>query len=503
MARIISTKSSPLLSLVIRTHFQNKTYTDKIIRENDVVTNLRYVEKGEIKMISGRISKINYSMKTLSRYYKNVLKIRSYFRYDVLPTTIEIDNSTENHSSVVTIPVMEIIEDSAVLNVVRMETFFTYGINLTIALSDTTTNVITLEEGQVVTGLTYLSKGGERTIDTKVVAITYDKDLNPLQLKTVADGVVRDFDMLQIKAIESITTPATPDTPLSSLIESTTGPVVYAGTGTFADSLEIKKDIEISGAKAGIPANTAKRDITSFEGETVLSGTVSCSADTTVTLDGVVLTEKALLSLGSAKEVTLKNCIITNLNPTAAKSFVVSTGTTPTKLNVSGCYFGTNKSVGGAFRNTLELNCKLKDGSVIANNYFEDGCSGNNDICIYDVDEGAYITVENNVWERSANGIRVGTKGDAICTIDIKNNTYYATDENNPEYAGLVLIQPYSSATTSMKNVTVNILNTTHKDNEQVYYLYSGGKDMKFTPETLPTVTLDGEVQDLTKYLSE
>lgn len=502
MARIISTKTSPLLSLVIRTHLQNNSYSDKIIRENDAVTDLRYVKDGEIKTISGRVSKINYSMKTLSRYYKNVLKIRSYFKYDVLPTTIEIDNSTENHSSVVTLPVMEIIEDSAVLNVVRMETFFTYGVNLTIALSDTTTNVITLEEGQMVTGLTYLSKSGERTIDAKVVAITYDSELNPLQLKTVSDGVVRDFDMLQIKAIESISDPVTSDSSLSSLIESGS-PVVYIGADTFTESVSVTKDTKLVGAKAGIPANTAKRDITTFEGETVLSGTVSCSADTTVTLDGVVLTEKALLSLGSAKEVTLKNCIITNLNPTAAKSFVVSTGTTPTKLNVSGCYFGTNKSVGGAFRNTLELNCKLTDGSVIVNNYFEDGCSGNNDICIYDVDEGAHITVENNVWERSANGIRVGTKGDAICTIDIKNNTYHATDENNPEYAGLVLIQPYGSVTTSMKNVTVNILNTTHKDNEQVYYLYSGGKDMKFTPETLPTVTLDGEVQDLTKYLSE
>lgn len=503
MARIVNTISTPILTLVIRTMFKDGTFTDELISEGDIVSDLRYVHNGEIKKISGRVSNITYKNAQVKRTYNTFKKLKSYFRFDVTPVSIEIDSSTELHSNVTVIPTRDILEREGVTEVKKLNVFFKYGFASKIYFSDNTSNVVTIHEGDIVSDLVYLSKL-ETKVNAKIVAIKYDKVLKPLKLETIISNKIKEIDVCAIKEIGT-TTPIIESGTVSindAITDSSSGSI-YVGTGTFKDPISVSKDVSLNGDKAGISAFSAVRDTKTLKDETIIEGALKIITSNDVNVDGVALTKDALVSTGPANNVAMNNCILTALNPDANKSFVVKTGNTPTLMNVEGCYFGNNKSVDGkSFRNTLELNCKLKDGTVFSNNYFAKECSGNNDICIYDVDEGANILIENNTWEYSGNGIRIGTKGNARCTITINNNTYNSTDEANPEYAGLVLIQPYGSATTSMKNVTVYINNTHHKDDKQIFYLYSGGNDMKFTEDTLPTVYVDGVLQDLSKYIN-
>lgn len=182
----------------------------------------------------------------------------------------------------------------------------------------------------------------------------------------------------------------------------------------------------------------------------------------------------------------------------AAKSYLVkSTQPNPLKLIVENCYLGTNtaNSVGNIY-NGLELNCILKDGSSISNNYFAAAACTHNAINIYAVEDGATIHIDNNHFEYSGNAIRIGIKGEPTCTIACNGNSYDATDSTD-EYAGLLLVQPYGKQTTSFANCTIKIDDTVHSDSKQLYYLYAGADDMQFTNFNKPTIIIDGitEVQ--------
>lgn len=506
MSRIVKSTSTPKLTLTIQTVFEDKSTTEKVLKVDDMVENLRYVDNGTIKFVSGRLSKIHYEIIKQSRNYKILSKFKSYFDTDVRPTMIEIDKSTTNHADVVEVPVRDILEDSGVLNVSRMKTFLSYGFSTVVELSDNTSTSFTLNEGQIANGITYLYAGNEAVVNAKVVAITYDSKLVPVNLETIVNNKICEIPVMAIKSIQGVTNKITSgeSTALNNALTDVSIPNVFVESGTFEEPITVARDLVLSGAKAGVSATSTKRSKTDFSNETVISGKVSVSGTSEIKMDGIVLTDNALLSLGTASEASIKNCIVTALEPDAAKSFVVLTGTEPTKLNINGCYFGDNPTTSvGRFRNTLELNCLLKDGTVIANNYFTEGCATNNDICIYNVEDGATITIYNNVWAKSGNGIRIGPCGNKTCTINIRNNTWYDTDESDDGmWAGLVIVQPYGSVTTSMKNVTINIYdNNNLSTSDQVFYLYANRSDMRFTEDTVPTITVNGIVQDLSAFI--
>ena len=503
MARIVNSINKPCLSLVVTTVLTNGDKLEKVLKIDDMVDGLRYVENGQIKTVTGRVSNISYTKSAISRNYLSMRNLKSYFSTDVKPKFIEIDCSTEFHSNIVKIPVMELIEDLGVSGVEKMTCRLEYGISVTVSLSDGTTDTLVINEGQVVNDLVYISKSGEKVVDAKIVAFTTDKDLNPVKVHTITNSRILTLDVLQLKDIGTVDSVVVPGSSIQFALDNATADSVYFSAGKFEEPMTINKTINISGAKAGV--GLAYRNKETLEGETIIDGKIDVAAGTSVSLDGVALTGNALVSLVDAGTVSMKNCIITNLTADDGGKcvFVASSATEPTKLTINGCYFGNNSTADEkGFKNTLELGCKLADGSYFSNNYFADKCSRNNDICIYDVEDGAVITVAHNTWEKSANGIRVGTKFDANCIINIKSNTYYATDDTE-EWAGLLLVQPYGAATTNMSGVTINISNTTKPEKpEQLFYLYSAGSDMPFTKETLPTIMVDGVEQDLTKYIT-
>ncbi len=53
MARVVSVASKQIISCSIITRFADGTDTRRVIRVGDTVENLRYVENGEVKTVTG------------------------------------------------------------------------------------------------------------------------------------------------------------------------------------------------------------------------------------------------------------------------------------------------------------------------------------------------------------------------------------------------------------------------------------------------------------------
>ena len=505
MARIVNNTVTPVLTLFVKVIHENGAETVKTFKLDDTVDKFRYVHDKKIKSISGRVAEIVPKVGTVKRFYTNAAKLMSYFKWDVTPDTIVIDASEKWFSDLNPIPVREILEDEGVTEVERIETWLGYGFTDEILLSDNTTNTVSLEEGQFVQNLEYLSKGTEATVSGRLVAITYNKKLIPESLKFIVDGKLKSINVVAIKSVGETVTPVDTLESLNDAITAATD-TVYLGVGTYVDNLTISKSIKIMGVKAGLSAVKTSRDKKKFTNETVLTGKINITDAIDVVLDGLVLTKDAFVDFGNAKSLEIKNCMITGLVPNVAKSLneIAAINTTvkgETLVKISHCYFGESDSKSEIFNN-ISLACKLADGSSIDNNYFVEESSMQNSVNILGAAEDAIITIRNNVWEMSKNAIRIGTSGDPKYVLMVEKNTYIATDDKNPDCAGLLVVQPNGFETTGWKNTTIHINKTSRKDKFQLFYLYSDGdKMLPFTDKNLPTIFVDGRIQDLSKYV--
>ena len=409
--------------------------------------------------------------------------------------TVDIDSSEKYNSNVITVPAREIIEKENVKDVSRVKYSLKYSANFEIELTDGTTNKFTLNEGDDIIGLEYLSDGKEKTIDARLVAMKYNSSLIPTDLVLIVDGKIKVIEVLRVKNVSGTIVPIVDGDNIADAVKNVTDGMLSVDKGTFADALTLDKDIVIRGAKAEISA--MNKSARKPEYETVLTGAVKITNGANVTFDGITFSKNALIDATGAANITIKNCIISDIIPNESKSYLIKTGVSDVgKVEITDCFIGKNQIVDGKkIYNLFELQGTLKTGSIFSNIYFEEGCSNHNDINIYQVEEDAHIVIENNIWEFS-NGIRVGIKGEPKCTIDVNNNRYMKTEED-PNYAGIMLIQPYGTATTSMANLVVNFNDTVYDEavegeKYQIYYLYAGSKDMQFTESNVPTVYIDG-----------
>lgn len=499
MARIVETHMKPILTLVVQTVFKDDTISTVEYKDGDIVTNLRYVKDGDIQKVTGRVAKMNYKVIPTIRNYTEITKIKSNFASDVLVESIDLDASAVYNSNVIGIPAKEIVENENVLNVKRVKYFLKYGASFEVELSDDTTNKFELNEGQDIVGLTYLERGKLKTSNARLVAMKYDSNLIPTTLILIVDGRVKQIPSIVVKGIESTVSPIPAGSSINDAIKASSNGVVSVASGLYSENIVAEKDLTIYGAKAGIPAtNLLAR---SGDDETIITGEIKVAAGSSITLDGVTLSNKALTQLKGVAGVTIKNCRVENLDVSANKTYGILTSVDDINtVVIKGCYFGNNPSEDDSktMYNLIELCGTLKDGSEISNNYFAEKSSSHNDINIYKVSDDSHIIIKNNVWENSSNGIRIGIKGEPKCTIDIFDNVYYKTDEEYPEYAGLVCIQPYAKATTSMANIVINFNGNEYPDgpeDSQLYYLYAGAGDTQFTEYNVPTITVNGVVE--------
>lgn len=495
MARIVETHTKPIVSCIIQTLMMDGTISSIELFKDDIVTDMRYIENGDVKTVTGRVESLNHIYRPTTRTYANITTAKSYFADDVITKEITIDVSSEYHSNVINIPTREIVENKNLEDVARMKYFLKYGIEVEVEMTDDTTNKFTLVEGQDLFGLEFLDKDSISIIDCRLIAINYDTKLNPTELIVNDSGKLRKIPILALINVGEILSPINSKNSVSDAIRNSTKGIVSLDVGLFSEEISIEKDIVIKGVYAGVSAsNVSIRNDNKQSTETILSGKLNISEGVSVKLDGVTLTKDAYINLKNCKEISLENCRVLRLNPTEPKSFILKTlrDDNPIKISVKNCYFGPNKEENGnRFHNLFEMTAPLKDGSEFIGNNFSDLICKNNHICIYQVEDGATITIKDNVWEKSANGIRVGTIGDANCTINICNNTYLSTDDN-PEWAGLLLVQPYGNQTVSMSKIKINLDKNKHIDKYHIYYLYTNDTDMQFDETNVPTIKIDG-----------
>lgn len=186
----------------------------------------------------------------------------------------------------------------------------------------------------------------------------------------------------------------------------------------------------------------------------------------------------------------------------------VSIGEGRLRMNVRECTFD---DCGEYSYNLFDIYASL--GSTIwLRNTFKANCCTHNQISLYGIqntpsfvfneaDPDTCILIDSNICERSANFVRIGFRGKPKGTVKFYNNQYNSTDDN-PDYAGIVLVQPYRKETESFYDLTIEIDETHHNDDYQLGYLYAGANDTQWTEYNKPQVFVDGAKYDLTGSLS-
>lgn len=491
MARIIQTNVKSVYGFSIANIYTDGSVETNNVYEGDNVTKFGYTRDNKICSVTGRVSKVNLYLSDMG---------------NPKPESIEIDHSAKNNAAVKIIFPDEILECNPTKEVKEVVVKPIIKVNLQVLLSDGSTSQIELTEKKELVNVTILKNGKEIKGNYKLEKWVYMLGRISSQLKVVGMELSGDskekvsFDEIKVCGAEGMVidkTVSITDALASVASDEKLGGLILP-VNTYSESLTLGNSVSLIGAK-DVPANTGSRCVDEIiSGETTLANLIGCEAGSDVTIQGVTMTENALMTIGGASSLKLKNCRYLGVTGDKAKSYLLldkfGTNDEGTLLQIEGCYFGSNDiTSANKMYNLFEVNSKLADGSYIKNCYFAKEACTHNIINIYDVMPGATITIENNVFEMSANAIRVGTIGDAECKIVIKNNTYLETD-SLPDWQGILLIQPYGKRTTTMEHVTI-VLDGNKGPGEQLYYIYNGANDTKIEGELVPKIYVNGKLQ--------
>ena len=187
MARVVSVKSNQIISLNVVTKFEDGTSSTKVIKVGDVVENLRYIEDGEVKTVSGNVDSFTYGTINTSvvKYNSNA---KNTFGRDVKVFAIVVDASELYDSKVVTVPVNEIVEDEGLENVVKVDSFTSPELNITVTRSDDSEDTVSLVPGDLVDA-TIMNpvRGGDDYVGRYVVqAFSYKAENNAPHITGIA-----------------------------------------------------------------------------------------------------------------------------------------------------------------------------------------------------------------------------------------------------------------------------------------------------------------------------
>lgn len=511
MPKIVVLKKNVEKGIRIRNFMAGgKRYEDVLVWENELVSDLSYLEDEQIKTVNARLDDVVFSFLNKNSNREDPNKITSRVQVD----SVILDSSTDYKSNVLMVPKASILEyqptgevdDTDVLPMVRVK--------LDLLMSDKSEIELILEEGMEFYSTIFNAETkpaiviGNFTLDGFVY-----KNMNSTNFDIVGAILKNDagksytVDFADIKNFgkKGLVVGNDAEDIVEAIqnadADASIGGVSLQGSSEVDDPLTFNGSLIIEGIYSDTPANTGIRctdDIS--EDEDIFKGLITCNKDSDVTINGVTLTENSLVLTDQPKSLTFRNCKFANMTA-AGKSFLIRQNgfkDTATVLTIENCYFGNNEADAENYiYNLFECNMKLADGSSISNNYFAKSNCTHNAINIYDVEDDAVITISGNVFEYSANAIRFGAIGSPKCTINIVDNTYLATDETYPEYAGLLLIQPYGKRTESYEDVEINIRNTKEPEGYegQLYYIYCGENDTQLNVATRPSIYVDGILQ--------
>lgn len=507
MARIVSTQIKASFGAVIRNYYEENNAIKSEINEiypGDLVNDLSFVKDGTVIKLSGRISDVDvvFGSATVNTDVSN-----DFLAKDAKVNTITLDHSETNNGAIDVIPAKEIVDFNTTKEVVKVTVEPTMRVFCNVALSDGSSSENTFKVGDYLFNVTIIGKGTETTSDYKVVAFAYSLinnkvKVNGMVLNNGKTSVAIPFEAIKVCGKEGLVINDATEVEAAiekAMSDESVGGVVLSNV-TYENAIEAKT-IDIVGNNATVLASSGSRCTdTIAKNETVFKGTLSVQDGADVVISGVTFTTASPITIKGAETVTFKNCKFVDVQPTASKSYYITgnASTTPVLYQFEGCYFGNNPvTETGKQYNLFELNSTVADGSYIKNCYFAKNACTHNSINIYEVEDNSTIEIANNVFEYSANAIRIGIKGNKTTTINVHDNTYLETD-SEVAYAGLILVQPYGKVTESFENVTILMDNNINKSGvDQMIYMYCGGGDTQITKETQPKVYINGVLTSL------
>lgn len=254
MARMIKSESALNLALNIATVFEDGTVIDHKYGLGDVVENLRYVKDEEIKIVSGRITAINYN--TPNKVSWNRLKPSDTLSSDITLTNIMIDNSEQYNASTVTVPVSEIVEwedENTLGTVKRIKVTPKVDLTLTLNYSDNKSTTASIEVGDVFDRVAIIDPsnvGTDIVGKFEVIAFAYKLSnkqfvVTGLALKNVDTEVVGVYDLGYVIGLNEVYI-YTPDSVvgLLSVLKGLNGATKIADGDTLTIAVDIDNSTE-------------------------------------------------------------------------------------------------------------------------------------------------------------------------------------------------------------------------------------------------------------------
>lgn len=148
MARLINNSVAPETAVKLIIHFEDNSSAEKLIRINDEVENLRYIENEELKVVSGVVEKIGTNVTKVTSVRLNA--VVDNFAKDVKFRNVTVDASEHFDSQLITFPVKEIVEDEGTVNVTKID-FIPYPIvKMDMEYTDGSSNNVELVVGDVL-----------------------------------------------------------------------------------------------------------------------------------------------------------------------------------------------------------------------------------------------------------------------------------------------------------------------------------------------------------------
>ena len=255
------------------------------------------------------------------------------------------------------------------------------------------------------------------------------------------------------------------------------------------EPLALDKKITINGNGATIKS---KLNITGNEvkiQDVKLNNTVAVTGENVV-LDKVEMTGfdtgyskpkpsgVSLIKVASDGPFTLTNSTISKVTGTAYNLINVATAE---KIVIENNTFGIETGDLKGIYNLIEFsqakNKAIKDGTIIRNNVFNSK-TANNVISMFNIEDGATITIENNTFAYSGNALRLSNYFNTSATFNIYNNT--VLDGSNDAWGGFICFQAVGKnapehAGTYFAKYTINVKNLVGTDGNVVNTIEGNG----------------------------
>lgn len=275
------------------------------------------------------------------------------------------------------------------------------------------------------------------------------------------------------------------------LEEAPEGVLITLKAGEYTEPLKITKGVHI--VADGEVVMSAPVTVTAGAAVAAAASAPVEAVSRDVYIEGVKFTGTACVKVDAPVDsLTLTKCTFDGINYDAKTMpiAVTNAATKPMLLVITDCIFG---DLGANSYNLIDVYAPLVAGSQIARNKFEENCCTHNQISLYGLNDNGNVEISENQVAVSKNLLRVGCVGAPTGRIELLENTIMKTDSDT-DWAGICVIQPYGTKTTTMAGLTIVINGTINKTGmDQLVYMYNGSKDTQFTDDNKPTILLDGK----------